>query len=595
MVLTKTLLQSLANTASYSRGVSYFDSDSVRKIKRDGNTFTGKVDGSSRYTVSLTISPTGPDFSCSCPYYYEGICKHSVAFGLAVIDEFGPTIEFTPAVGAITWFSPAGETTAPDVWQQTTDEKKLAFLRQLLDKQPELRTQLALFAGVTTPMPVGKADKTLSADVICSEVYEALSDLRFDEDTLEFDQDDWYSEESPDAAPLIEKVLQPYAYKVSHALREGRLTDAMTIYMGVYEGTQAATEPEHDEFSSIGDYPEETLEVWHTLMATSYADMALRVFSADQLRQALQLLADRILEFDELEAKENPDADDYVEPVYTYDLKAFEPLLIALVTDHESAGVMQEAIDEHGWQAMGTEYVQLHIADKRHDPALWVKTADQFAETDPDIALQLLNRYRLASNKPAMLTLLHRLAGPFPNRFDAFILESLRPDTLTPGPDQNLYLDALRNRCRSLGQLSDYQELRVYLSPAQRRTFADGLNHQGLFYVQVLQTEGRIDELLPVVEKMNWHFTQNMDAILALVAQSFPAECMALTHKKALHLLETGQRDRGMYGLIASWVAALHTIPDVRVQAATFASTLVSTYPRLSALRDELRKRGLVR
>ena len=50
-----------------------------------------------------------------------------------------------------------------------------------------------------------------------------------------------------------------------------------------------------------------------------------------------------------------------------------------------------------------------------------------------------------------------------------------------------------------------------------------------------------------------------------------------------------------MYGAIAGWVAALHAIPDLRTEATTFAATLVSANPRLSALRDELRRKGLVR
>ena len=597
-MLTKTLLRQLANATSYSRGESYFDSDSVRKIKRDGNVFTGKVDGSQRYAISLTLTFTGPEFHCSCPYDYEGLCKHSVAFGLAVLDEYGPTLSLIPAIGAITWFSPTGETAVTtDSWAQVSDEKKLSFLRQLLDKQPELGFQLALFAGVVKPVPVGKSEKTLSADVICSAVHELLTDLRFDENSFDFDQDDWYSEETPDPAPLIGEVLKSYADQFDKALREGRLNDAMTLYMGVYEGTQAATEPAHDEFGSIEDYRETTLFVWQDLLANTLEEMALRVFSADQLRLALQQLADRICAFEELEAGEDPEAEDYIEPLYSYNLKAFEPLLLALVTDEPSAQVMQEAITQHGWQHLGTNYVQLRIADKCNDPALWLKTADQFAEADPDIALQLLNRHRLASSRPVMLSLLHRLARPFPKQFDQFILEHLSPETLGPGSDQNLYLDALRNRCLSLGQLPDYMTLRTYLSQEQRRNFADRLSqsYNVLFRVQVLHAEERSDELLPIVEKMAWQSTRNMDEILALVAQTYPNECMALARKKALDWLEMGKRDRTMYGGIASWVAALHNVPSLRTHAITFAGTLVSANPRLIALRDELRRKGLVR
>lgn len=597
-MLTKVLLRQLANTTSYSRGESYFDSDSVRKIKRDGNTFTGKVDGSQRYKVSLELTPTGPEFYCSCPYYNEGLCKHSVAFGLAVLDKYGPSLDLIPVAGAIARLSPGGETAlSSTVWEQVSDEKKLHFLRQLLDKQPDLGFQLALFASVAKPVPTGKSDPALSPDEIGTEVYELLTDLRFDENSFDFEQEDWYSEETPDPAPLIEEVLQPYADQFGKALGGGRLTDAMTVYMGVYEGTQAAVEPAYDEFGSIDDYRENTLVVWQDLLAGALTDMALRVFSADQLRLALQQLADRMRHFTDLETEEAREDKEYEEPLYRYKLKAFEPLLLALVTDEPSARVMQEVITQQSWQHLGTDYVQLRITDKCNDPALWLKTADQFAEANPGIALQLLNRHRLSGSNPLIISLLHRLVRPFPKQFDAFILENLGPETLSPGPDQTLYLDALRNRCLSLGQLPDYLTLRTYLSPAQRRAFANGLSQslQSLFYVQVLHTENRTDEILPIVEKMAWQSTRNMDDILALVAQTYPDECMALTRRKALDWLETGKRDRTMYGGIASWVAALYNVPSLRTPAVVFAGTLVSTNPRLIALRDELRRKGLVR
>ncbi len=610
-MLTKTLLQHLATESSYDRGESYFENDSVRKIKRDGNTFTAKVDGSQRYTVSLTLNTTGPEFTCSCPYGLSGICKHSVALGLAVIEEFGPNLNPAPSADAgIHWFTPTGEPAdqpgKEDLWQRVSDDDKLRFVAQLLEKQPELRVQLALFAGATTPMPVGKPDTSITTDTVSTEVFELLSDLRFDEDTLEFDQDDWYSEESPDPTPIIAEVLQPYANQVSHALREGRLADSMTIYMGVYEGTQAATEPDHDEFDAIGNYPEETLGVWHELLQTTYSELALRVFSGDQLRQALQQLADRIRFFDDLEEEEDQDDEDYEEPIYAYRLKAFEPLLLALVTDEPSAQVMQEAIDRYGWQQIGTEYVQLRAADKRHDAVGWIRIADRFVESDLDIGLQLLDRYRLAGNSTAMLALLHRLSKSFPGKLDAFILQHLAaPDpTQSPerlGPDQHLYLDALANRCRQLGQLPDYLLLRTYLGPDQRKAFANGLVSQygmggsALFYAQVLHTENRTSDLWAWVEKTNWEYTRNMGDVLALTAESHPDECLALTRKKAYHWLETGKRDRGMYHVIADWVAGLNRLPTLHTQAITLAAGLVSHNPRLSALRSELKMKGLVR
>jgi uncharacterized Zn finger protein len=132
-MLTKQLLRKLANASSYSWGEAYFQSGSVRRITRSGNTFTRKVRGSENYEVSLSLGNDSPDFYCDCPYDYDGICKHSVAFGLAVMQEFGPNIEIAETINQPQTPDPMLDTNT--VWQETTTEQKLTFLRQLLDKQ----------------------------------------------------------------------------------------------------------------------------------------------------------------------------------------------------------------------------------------------------------------------------------------------------------------------------------------------------------------------------------------------------------------------------------------------------------------------------
>ncbi|WP_020606076.1 SWIM zinc finger family protein [Spirosoma spitsbergense] len=603
-MLTKTILQQLANPSSYSKGESYFRNSYVRRIKRSGNTFTGNVEGSELYSVSLTIGGVEPDFSCDCPYNFEGICKHSVAFGLAVIDQFGPVIDLVDAIPSI-------ETPVVDLntlWQEISDDQKLDFLHQLLDKQPDLRAQFAQFAVMESSTPTlvffTQADNVSSVEGIGNDVFAALSNLRFDDDGLEMEVEDYYSEESPDPDPLIESVLTEYADDVIKALREGRLTDAMTSYMGVYEGTQAASEPEYDEYGSIDDYPSQTWDVWHGLLAEAYTQLASRVLHPDQISQALSQLAERVTFFDENEEDEEDydEEDDYDEQepaqIY-YNLKSFEPLLLALVTDTPSARAVQQAIGQHTWQNRNTEYLQLRIAEVLSDADLWLNTADQFANHDPVIALQLLQRRRQMGDMPVLIQTLHRLTKQFPNTFDNFVLDTLDDKQLTPGVDLNLYLNALENRCRSAGQLSDYLKLREYWTESRRRQFADSLKTPytslPLFYAQVLHTEGRSNDLFAWIETLSWQYTRSLPDILPLAAETHPTECMNLVKKHATNLLENGKRDRSLYHTIAGWLAALNTLPSLKASVTLFASQLVANYSRLIALRDELRMQGLVR
>ena len=322
----------------------------------------------------------------------------------------------------------------------------------------------------------------------------------------------------------------------------------------------------------------------------------------DQISQALNQLAERVIFFDKAETDEEDNDDDsydeQAEPIY-YNLKSFEPLLLALVTDEPSAGAVQQAIRQHNWQNRGTEYVQLRIADTLSDSDGWLQTADAFADNDRVIALQLLQRRQQTGDITVLLQTLHRLTKQFPNAFDAFILANLDDTLLTPGPDLNLYLEALERRCRSAGQLPDYLKLRGYWTESRRRQFADSLasayGSSGLFYAQVLQTEGRANDLFSWLKTLSWQYVKSLPDILLIAARTHPNECMDLAMERISGLLENGQRDRNLYNTLAGWLAALNTFPSLKPQVAIFAGHLVATYKRLVALRDELRMKGLVR
>ena len=84
--ISKDQLKELANQSSYERGLAYFKSGSVKNVIRRGHAFEGKVRGSSLYQVELEVAGEELLFDCSCPYDYDGICKHAVALGLTVIN-----------------------------------------------------------------------------------------------------------------------------------------------------------------------------------------------------------------------------------------------------------------------------------------------------------------------------------------------------------------------------------------------------------------------------------------------------------------------------------------------------------------------------
>uniref|UniRef100_UPI00286BB564 SWIM zinc finger family protein n=1 Tax=Hymenobacter sp. TaxID=1898978 RepID=UPI00286BB564 len=90
-MFTRQTLRRLANANSFARGEDYYDEGNLSKLRREGDTFLATVRGSRAYRVGLRLAGAGPEFTCNCPYDFDGICKHCVALGLAVLDGYLPT------------------------------------------------------------------------------------------------------------------------------------------------------------------------------------------------------------------------------------------------------------------------------------------------------------------------------------------------------------------------------------------------------------------------------------------------------------------------------------------------------------------------
>ena len=80
-----------ANSQSFSRGMSYYRDGAVIELARRGAVITAEVEGSdyAPYAVTVNLDATGgiAGADCSCPYDYDGYCKHIVAVLLAVLHD----------------------------------------------------------------------------------------------------------------------------------------------------------------------------------------------------------------------------------------------------------------------------------------------------------------------------------------------------------------------------------------------------------------------------------------------------------------------------------------------------------------------------
>src|SRR5688572_924306 len=88
--VTESEIERLATPESYARGHQYFAAGHVQRIVRRGDRIEAEVTGSQwdPYLVTIPDTPSGAEEAdCSCPYSWDGICKHIVAVLLTLLHE----------------------------------------------------------------------------------------------------------------------------------------------------------------------------------------------------------------------------------------------------------------------------------------------------------------------------------------------------------------------------------------------------------------------------------------------------------------------------------------------------------------------------
>ena len=80
--LSQVLIRSHANTKSWQRGEAYYYDGAVIRVVQRGNSIGAEVQGNDidPYRVNIDFDDETIDIAyCSCPYDYDGWCKHIVA------------------------------------------------------------------------------------------------------------------------------------------------------------------------------------------------------------------------------------------------------------------------------------------------------------------------------------------------------------------------------------------------------------------------------------------------------------------------------------------------------------------------------------
>ena len=189
MAITQNWLKSNATESSYERGEDY--KEAVRKLKKEGNTYKAKVDGSETYKVKIVDAPNRIQAVCSCPYDYEGICKHIVAVGLNIISGNFKEVETTkivelPAVNVVNEEPINMATFYQNEFLKAKKDKQNAFIKLLFAQDEAVCRK---FLTYIRP-PVIPLSTSTNIDELSNEIAMRLMNIDVEDYLSENDYDD---------------------------------------------------------------------------------------------------------------------------------------------------------------------------------------------------------------------------------------------------------------------------------------------------------------------------------------------------------------------------------------------------------------------
>lgn len=265
--LTEEIIRSRANEQSYQKGREYYHSgaiyDTACKATSAGVTLTARCEGSSAptYRVRAELDAGGVRSSdCSCPYDWDGDCKHIVALLLTYLhkqDEFSEQKEMGDLVADL------------------EKDALVALIHRLVERNPDLYDEIETIvpalrvAGQSkSAAPKGKRKTQVSEQTYRKQVKRILKQSRYDEG-----YDDEWSE------PAYIEDLEEVAGTAKTFLEAGDAEGALVILRVLLEETL-------DDYDGEMDYNGDLAGFIQDLGMP----MAEAVLSADMDKKSLKAL-----------------------------------------------------------------------------------------------------------------------------------------------------------------------------------------------------------------------------------------------------------------------------------------------------------------
>lgn len=473
-----------------------------------------------------------------------------------------------------------------DLYKSISEERKLEYFDRLLDQNATLRLNFVKYfqteyeqlrMASTTTFSLEEALERIK--IKAGEVSETLSEPDYEE----IDWENWHEPghymeswevEQELAQEKADEAWDDCGDEMVETMERGDLAGVVEEYAATYLGIEQAdiNDPGCNLGDGANDYFFAALSktIKHKLQS-----LEERPFVISDFENACNLF----VSFNNLYFKDDNGFIDSIGPILTTALQS-----------KSQAEILWEVGKSLGGDSKLPPALLNKVTKLLGDTDLWVVSLESCFLKDFDTSKELMDYY-YESNKEKF----EKEAIRFETKFDRFtheyLIEKLKPGT-------SFHIEVLGKHAQNTGSIDDLEQLKKHIGKEGLSRFIDSL-YDSNTKAKFLAHESAFDKLIVLIEEtslkgLRQYSHINFEGAISLLVKDRPAETWRLVKQKVNSVLKD-QRGRDAYASVAKWLKLAQDKLGREADVVAFIMEIYNHKPALPALKDEMRKAGLVR
>ncbi len=472
-----------------------------------------------------------------------------------------------------------------ELFKSISEKRKLEYFSLLLKSDTMLSLKFVDYFLKEYEQLRMKAAPSFSLEDSLESIKTQAHDIASELSELDFEEPDWeswegsshYMEEWEVAQQLAEEEADEFwgncSIKLIGLLERGDLTDVVEEFASIYLGISRAeiNDPNNDLSDSANDYFFSALS---ETIKQSVHSLEGRPFAIRDFENACNVF----VSFNNLHFKDDDEFIDAIAPIFT-----------TAIQNKSQAEILWKAKQKPGNDIQLPPGLLNKVTKLLGDTNLWIESLESCFLEDFDTSKELMDYY-YDHNREKFEEEAIRFETKFGRSTHIYLIEKLKPGTA-------FHVEVLGKHAQNTGSTDDLEQLKKHIDANELGHFIDSL-HDKNTKAEFLAHEKAFDKLIVLIETSlvgnSFYSGLDFEAAISLLIKDRPTEAWRLIKKKVNSVLKD-QRGRDVYASIAKWLKLAQNNLGLNIDVSTFIMETYTHKPNLPALKDEMRKAGLVK